>query len=96
MVIRDRFTGLEPGAVVRWQMLTGADTVPDETGFRLTSGNRKCHLVVQTSASFRTRVVETSSLEQVFDTPNREMLTVETVAPADGTVDWQFVFSFGD
>ena len=98
VVIRDRFTGLKPGAVVRWQMLTGADTVPDETGFRLTSGNRKCHLVVQTSALFRTRVVETSSLEQVFDTPNRDcrMLTVETVAPADGTVDWQFVFSFGD
>ncbi len=98
VVIRDRFTGLKPGAVVRWQMLTGAAAEPDETGFRLASGGKTCRLEVRSGTPIRTRTVETSALEQEYDTPNRNcrMLIAETVAPADGKVDWQFVFTFGD
>ncbi|NOY81634.1 MAG: heparinase [Kiritimatiellaeota bacterium] len=89
--IRDRLTGLKPGAVVRWGMITPGK--PGESAgpaLELRLDNARLTLHDMSPAKTDWRTWETATPPNPWDSPNPNTVMVgfEAVAPASGVVDF--------
>lgn len=98
IVIADELAGVAPGAVVRWQMCTGAgvDGISGQA-LALKRGKESMTLSAEAPSPVVWRVTEAKELMEPHDSPNPDtrMVWFETAAPADGRVAIRVVFTPG-
>lgn len=88
--IRDRLTGLRPGARVRWAMITRSKPGPVAgTTVELRQGAARLTLRAVIPSGIIWRIVDCATPAHEWDSPNRgtTMLVFEAVAPASGVLD---------
>jgi len=87
VLIRDELTGLQPGAKVRWQMITHG--TPDDLGKRqvvLHQTDKQLKLTVAKPEKSTWMQVDTEKPRHEWDTsnPGTRMIAFEATAPASG------------
>ncbi|PVY40637.1 heparinase II/III domain-containing protein [Victivallis vadensis] len=87
--IRDRLTGLPPGAEVTWQMCTFAEPEIRPDGTLLLRHGRQ-ELLMDKNSPGDWQVVPEAELRQPYDSPNpgARMIRFAVPAPADGKLEW--------
>ncbi len=87
--IRDRLTGLPPGAEVTWQMCTFAEPEIRPDGTLLLRHGRQ-ELLADKNCPGDWQVVPEAELRQPYDSPNpgARMIRFAVPAPADGKLEW--------
>ncbi|MBN1852875.1 MAG: heparinase II/III family protein [Pirellulales bacterium] len=74
VLVQDELTGLKPGALVRWGMITPGvhdEAEPGSSTIRLHQGDAKLNLVIMEPATAIWKVVDTSEPRNPWDSPNR-------------------------
>jgi hypothetical protein len=98
VLIRDRLTGLVPGARVRWGMITrGKAGTLGEAELVLSQGNATLGLRIAMPEAAGWTSYETAAPRNEWDSPNRgtQMVGFEALAPASGVLDLAVVLTPG-
>ncbi|NJM54758.1 MAG: hypothetical protein HC841_01450 [Verrucomicrobiae bacterium] len=90
VLVRDRLTGLRPGAEVRWGMVTPAS--PGLAGgdvLQLRQGTASLSLRILQPGAMKWTLLDTATPRNEWDSPNpgTVMCAFTALAPADGTLD---------
>lgn len=96
--ITDTLTGLKPGAKVRWQMcIQNVETSIEGNVLNLKKGKESMTVTVRTPSASKWELTPAEKLTGKTDSPNKGavMATFETVAPADGKLDIDVLFTPG-
>jgi hypothetical protein len=98
VLVRDRVTGLKPGATVRWGMVTpGTASKAGEPSLTLRQGDASLAMRIVSPAESRWELVDTAKPKNEWDSPNRGtlMAAFHTVAPESGVLDLTVVLTPG-
>lgn len=98
VVISDALVGLKPGAKVRWQFCTQADVAGIEGAtLKLEHGKKTMNVRIAAPGNMQWSVTPAEQLMNKLDSrnPNARMVWFEAVAPADGKLDLDVVFTPG-
>ena len=84
--ITDRIAGAKPGAVLRWQMLTGAVPTVRGNSLLLSAQGKQLHVTIDSPVPGMWCITETGTLEKEWDTPNRgrRIVACEQKIPRSG------------
>ncbi len=96
--ITDSLTGLKPGAKVRWQMcIQGVEASSADNVLNLKKGKASMTVTVRKPAAIKWELTPAEKLMGKTDSPNKGavMATFEAVAPADGKLDIDVLFTPG-
>jgi hypothetical protein len=98
VLVRDRLTGLRPGAQVRWGMVTPAS--PGSGGretLALQQGKASLALRIVLPGAMKWTLLDTAQPKNEWDSPNpgTVMCAFTAVAPASGTLDLAVVLTPG-
>jgi hypothetical protein len=98
VLVRDRLTGLKPGATVRWGMVTpSAASKAGEPSLTLRQGDASLAMRILSPAESRWELVDTAKPKNEWDSPNRGtlMAAFHAVAGESGVLDLTVVLTPG-
>ena len=87
VLIQDELTGLKPGSVVRWGMITpGTPSATGERALELSQGKARLTTTILSPKDVTWTTIDTAKPRREWDSPNRgtRMIAFEAVAPASG------------
>ena len=95
VVVADRLTGLKPGSLVRWAMVTPADATPAGDMVTLRRGAKLLHVAAAAATPVTWQVSDLAQPPHTFDSPNPgyRLISFEVVAPANGALAWEVSFT---
>jgi hypothetical protein len=97
VIIRDELIGLNPGARVRWGMVTQGEADKLGSSRVILRHNNQTLALAVADPSARWQVIDISKPDNEFDSPNprTHMLTLETTAPSSGKVTFAILATPG-
>ncbi|NQT88187.1 heparinase II/III family protein, partial [bacterium] len=87
VLIQDELTGLKPGSVVRWGMITpGSVDAAGKPSLTLSQGDARLTVTILAPADVTWTEIDTAKPRKPWDSPNRgtRMIAFQAVAPASG------------
>lgn len=94
VVVQDELEGLQPGATVRWGMITPASPGTTGTGsITLTQGGQTLTLEIDSPEDAVWIQIDSATPQNEWDSPNRgtSMIAFEAKAPTSGTLDLRVI-----
>jgi hypothetical protein len=99
VLIQDELTGLRPGGVVRWGMVTpGSPGIVGKRSLKLTQGAARMTMSILAPENVTWKIVDIETPRNRWDSPNRgvRMIAFEVTAPVSGEVAIAVVAQPGD
>jgi hypothetical protein len=94
VALTDQLTGLEPGAKVRWGMITPAEAgKPGQKEMLLKQDGKSMRLAIQSPEEATWKIIDTATPRNEWDSPNRgtRMAAFEVTAPEDGKLELEVI-----